>query len=612
MNKVKILAEEVANRIAAGEVIERPVSVVKELVENSIDAQSTKISIYIEAGGKQLIQIIDNGYGMSKDDALQCFERHATSKICTVTDIFQIRTLGFRGEALPSIASVSSLTMVTREKESETAMRVEFKGGQLRDFSQTSSNVGTNIVVRDLFSNVPARKKFLKSEPVEYKHILDYLHYQSVVHPEIHFRFYSNGLEKLNYPVVESREKRLADIFGSDFLKKDLLKLAVSKDQFSISGYIGGLEDEYEGLFDFRYIFVNGRFIRDKIIVHSIRSAYEPFIKKLRIFQQGKIPPYLIFIEIEPEKVDFNVHPAKLEVRFIDSGLVHSFVKSAITNRLLEYEDKKFEQIKIKLQNPQAANNFNSTDPKQFLTKTDKNRLRNLKEDAEHNEQTDFFRNTFVENQEMLIKLDSKQKTDWLFRPEEDIINPWQLHQSYIFVQIEEGLIIIDQHAAHERILYEKMIHRIHGAPPQTQQLLFPLVIDLPPYLAQTVSELISQNMEVFHKVGFSLKSFSGNSIVIDEIPAELKNWDGGEVFIEILKNLQDEFSVTEDFRDSMAKSIACKTAVKAGEKLSKKEMITLINDLFACEIPYFCPHGRPLIIKMTLFDFEKKFKRTT
>jgi DNA mismatch repair protein MutL len=610
MNRIKILSEEVANRIAAGEVIERPVSVVKELVENSIDAQADKISVYIEKGGKQLIQVIDNGIGMNKDDALQSFERHATSKIRTVTDIFQINTLGFRGEALPSIASISSLTLVTKEKESETATRVEFKGGQLRDFSQTSGNAGTNIVVRDLFKNVPARKKFLKSDQVEYKHILDYLHYQSIVHPEIHFRFYSNGQEKLNYPVVESSEKRLAAIFGSDFLKKDLLKVSVAKDQFSIQGFISSLEEEYEGLFDFRYLFVNGRFIKDKIILHSIRTAYEPFIKKLRIFQQGKIPPYILFLEVEPEKVDFNVHPAKLEVRFIDSGAVHTFVKTAITNRLLEYEDTKYQQIKAKLHNPQDTSNISQVEQKLFLSKTDKHRLKHLKEELQHQDESDFFQHEKKVDEPVISKTDFKQKTDWLFRPEEDIINPWQLHQTYIFVQIEEGLIVIDQHAAHERILYEKMIHRIHGAPPQRQQLLFPLVIDLPPYLAQSIADLISENMEIFHKVGFSLKSFSGNSIVIDEIPAELKNWNGGEVFIEILKNLQDEYSITEDFRDSMAKSISCKTAIKAGEKLSKKEMISLINDLFACEVPYFCPHGRPLIIKMTLFDFEKKFKR--
>ncbi|RLC49452.1 MAG: DNA mismatch repair protein MutL, partial [Candidatus Cloacimonadota bacterium] len=201
-------------------------------------------------------------------------------------------------------------------------------------------------------------------------------------------------------------------------------------------------------------------------------------------------------------------------------------------------------------------------------------------------------------------------KPEIYLKPEEEIINPWQLHQSYIFVQVEDGLLIIDQHAAHERIIYEKILHRIHGAPAQTQKLLFPIVIELPSYMTQTIPDLISENLDIFSKIGFSLKTFSGNSIVIDEIPAELSDWNGGDVFIEILKQLEEEFKETEDFRDSIAKSVSCKAAIKAGKRMTRKEMLALINDLFACEVPYFCPHGRPLIIKMTMTEFEKRFKR--
>ena len=220
------------------------------------------------------------------------------------------------------------------------------------------------------------------------------------------------------------------------------------------------------------------------------------------------------------------------------------------------------------------------------------------------------FKQKTTEDQVIEEKLAPKQKEMFL-RPEEEVINPWQLHQSYIFVQVEEGLMIIDQHAAHERIIYEKILHRIHGAPAQTQKLLFPIVIDLPPHLSTTIPELIEDNLEVFDKIGFSIKTFSGNSIVIDEIPVELEDWDGGDIFIEIIKQLEDELTETEDFRDSISKSVACKAAIKAGKKMGKKEMLALINDLFACEVPYFCPHGRPLIIKMPMIEFEKKFKRT-
>ncbi|MBN1326682.1 MAG: DNA mismatch repair endonuclease MutL [Candidatus Cloacimonetes bacterium] len=606
MGKIKILAEEVANRIAAGEVIERPASVVKELVENSIDAEATSIIVSIEQGGKKLIQTVDNGIGMSEDDALQCFERHATSKIRTVEDIFQIHSLGFRGEALPSIASVSQLTLITKDKNSDLASQIEFNSGRLTDFTKTSANQGTTIIVRNLFRNVPARKKFLKSDQVEFKHILNYLHYQSVLYPQIHFRLIVNGSEKLNYPVVSDRETRMLAIFGRNFLQKDLLKLDSGDRLPRLSGFLGGLEDEAESFLDYRYLYVNGRFIRDKVIMHSIRSAYDPFLKKNRKFQSGKLPPFILFLLVSPDQVDFNVHPAKMELRFTDPGAIHNFVKRNITERLLTYEENKFASARQKFAATLQEERPTSLEQAIYRKKSERH-FSSYKKEFEKLNQPDLF------NQPDPDELDQSQKNinrDLFLKAEEDVINPWQLHQSYIFVQIQEGLLIIDQHAAHERIIYEKILHRIHGAPAQTQRLLFPLVIDLPPYLNNIIPQLISENLEILNKIGFSIKTFSGDSIVIDEIPVEIENWDGGEVFIEILKKLEEEFSQTEDFRDSMSKSIACKAAVKAGRKMTRKEMLTLINDLFACEVPYYCPHGRPLIIKMTLTEFEKKFKR--
>ena len=611
MGKIKILSEEVANRIAAGEIIERPVSVVRELVENSIDAGATQIIITIEDGGKKLIQVIDNGCGMSEDDALQSFERHATSKIRTITDIFHISSLGFRGEALPSIASVSQLILITIEEGKDIASKVEFNSGRLSDFSKTSSNKGTTISVRKLFSNVPARKKFLKSTQVEFKHILNYIHYQSILFPNIHFRLISEGKEKLNYPSVQNKKMRMQAVFGSEFLKRNLIKVDTGNEQLKLEGYISGLEDESDGFADYKYLFVNNRFIKDKIILHSIRSAYDPFIKKLRIFQKGKLPPFILFLYVEPSQVDFNVHPAKLEIRFRDPGKVHNFVKTAINNVLLQYEEERFKQIKSKLSSSFQTGKTTKFESKIFKNKTDKKRFSQVKKEFQQIYQPDIFKEKTPEDKTLESKL-ILQRPDLFVRPEEEMINPWQLHQSYIFVQVEDGLMIIDQHAAHERIIYEKILHRIHGAPAQTQKLLFPIVIDLPPHLKNTIPELLSENLEIFNKIGFSIKTFSDNSIVIDEIPIELEDWDGGDIFIEIIKQLEDEFTETEDFRDSISKSVACKAAIKAGKKMSKKEMLALINDLFACEVPYFCPHGRPLIIKMTLHEFEMKFKRTS
>jgi DNA mismatch repair protein MutL len=643
-NRIKILSEEVANRIAAGEVIERPASVVKELVENSIDARSSKITVVLEKGGKELIQIIDNGIGMSENDALTAFERHATSKIRTVQDIFHINSLGFRGEALPSIASVSKMELITRRIEDDIASVVEFQGGKLKNVAKTSSNRGTTISVRKLFFNIPARRKFLKSDQVEFKHILKYIHYQAVLYPHIHFRLIANGKEKINYPVVDSLEKRLTALFGKDFFMFDKIEIGTKdeENEISLTGFISGLEENKESIDDIKYLFVNGRFIKDKIIIHAIKAAYEPFVKKMRITHSGNVLPYVLFLNLRPELIDLNVHPAKLEIRLRDPQLVHHFIKNTLSSALMKYEEQKFQQIQQKVAAKQAINinagieqRSEIESPKVSAMET---RLFNLKQPQEKpkfdrpkenivqpdlfssptlhstpepqidNVQADASGSHFAEKTHINTVSESAKRNH--LRTEEELINPWQLHQTYIFVQTQEGLLVIDQHAAHERILYEKMLHRIHGLPAPTQKLLFPIVIDLPPYLQLTIPELIESNIEIIEKIGFGLKNFSGSSIVIDEIPAELEDWDGGDVFVDILKQLQDEFEETEDFRDSIAKSVSCKAAIKAGQKLGKKEMVALINDLFACEVPYFCPHGRPLIIKMPLREFEKRFKR--
>jgi DNA mismatch repair protein MutL len=314
-------------------------------------------------------------------------------------------------------------------------------------------------------------------------------------------------------------------------------------------------------------------------------------------------------LKLQPEQVDFNVHPAKLELRFRDPGQVHAFVKNTLTEALLNYEENKYNEIKTKLRSGLKTSKSTSLENKIFTKKTDKKRFKEYKKEFSNLYQPDIFQKE-EDTAEFKQQNAPISKNEIFLRSEEEVINPWQLHQSYIFVQVQDGLIVIDQHAAHERIIYEKILHRIHGAPAQTQKLLFPIVINIPPYLQHTIPNLISGNMEIFQKIGFSIKTFSGNDIVIDEIPAELEDWDGGEVFIDIMKQLQEELEETEDFRDGISKSVACKAAIKAGKRLSKKEMLKLINDLFACKVPYFCPHGRPLIIKMTLEEFEKKFKR--
>lgn len=628
MNRIHILTEDVRNKIAAGEVIERPVSVIKELVENSIDAEATQITVAIENGGKDLIQVADNGLGMSEDDALLAFERHSTSKIRNADDIIHINTLGFRGEALPSIASVSRLTLMTREESSEVATQIDFSDGKLLGVSKTSANPGTSISVKGLFKSIPARRKFLRSEAAEMKHILKYFHYQSLLYPEVTFRLMVNGKEKLHYKQAKDIQERLADVFGSKFFEMDIIPVSQKVNELSLSGYIFGLEESKPGLVDEKYIFINGRYISDKTIYHSIRTAYAPFIAKTRVWAQGNTPPYILFINLPAELIDFNVHPAKLEVRFRDQQLVHSFVKNTITNALTTYEEQKFQSAKQKFHHASDLGKATYVEKEIYKSRVDIPRFSNYKKELGNLYQTDVFKTSEAEKptsipfvnpdktaeqsqEDIFPELpNDKISMPILVKNEEDYVNPWQLHNSYIFVQDEDGLVIIDQHAAHERIIYEKIVHRTKGAPAIRQKLVFPIVVDIPPYIKPLIHDQLEENITLVEKIGFKLKKFSGTSIVVEEIPAELDDWQGGKIFIEILNQLQDELEVNKDFRDSLAKSIACKAAIKAGQKLSKKEMLNLINDLFACQTPYFCPHGRPLIIKMTLQEFEKRFKR--
>lgn len=629
MGKINILTEDVRNKIAAGEVIERPASVVKELVENSIDAGADSITVIVENGGKDLIQVIDNGCGMDADDAMLCLESHATSKIRNVNDIVHIGSLGFRGEALPSIASVSHFTLITRSMDTDTATRIEINDGKLRDVQKTSANHGTTIAVRGLFKNLPARRKFLRTDTVELRHILKYFHYQAIIYPQLSFKLIADGKQKLSYIATNDRNQRMTDIFGSSFFADDVIEVSGIAQDYAVNGYIFGLEDRQGKLIDAQYVFINGRFINDKTVRHSIKSAYEPFILKSRDWMKGTTPPYILFIAVPPEQIDVNVSPTKSEVRFRENQRVHSLIFETLSRALKRYEEDKFASARSKFLTPAAKDSASSFERDIFVAKTDVPRFSEYKKEYGNLYQDDLFRaepspkptpipivNPELSDQPQIEIFDDLPNDSvsykLLIQNEEDYINPWQLHNTYIFVQIEDGLVIIDQHAAHERIIYEKLIHRTAGAPAVRQKLIIPIVIDIPPYIASEIKDLIDANLEVLEKTGFVLKKFSGDSIVIEEIPAELGDFQGGQVFLDILKQLEAELEINHDFRDSLAKSIACKAAIKANTRLTRKEMLALINDLFACRVPYFCPHGRPLIVKMTITDFEKKFKRIT
>ena len=678
MGKIRILSEDVANRIAAGEVIERPASVVKECVENSIDAGATEIVIKIVNGGRDLIQIVDNGHGMTEEDAFLAFERHATSKISSADDIIHISTMGFRGEALPSIASISQFHLITKTADSEVATEIHYSGGKLDTVQKTAAKTGTTITIKNIFYNVPARRKFLKSEQVEYKHILNYIHYQSVLFPHISFVLFNNHKEKLNYPATSSIENRMLDVFGTSFVKQKFSYFAKEATVIKIHGYLQDIEHlDQANVLEAHYIYVNNRFINDKSVYSAIKAAYEPFLKKYRFFDKGKLPNYILFIDINPEEIDVNVHPAKTEIRFRNNSAVFQFVKDAVYECLHERDTKRYEEAKQKITSLPLASPLTPTEQiitKNFFTIPD------TKHDVARYTYTDnlfpdispkqnkpmetpiFKQNDSSEQIPQKININDLEKnivtpnqainaapfvplnegedsstipSDTLTRGwdsvknttelntkfnhdqylvlktlKEDFIQLWQLHNTYIFIQVDDGFVAIDQHAAHERILYEKMLRNIDEKKPNKQKLVFPLVIDLPNYLSENIKNLIEENEETFNSLGFTIKSFSGNSVVIDEIPSEIEYWDGGDIFVEILKQLEDELKETKDFRIASAASLACKASIKAGKKLTKKEMHELVTELFTCEFPFQCPHGRPLIIKVKLADIEKMFKR--
>ena len=480
MKRINILSEDVRNKIAAGEVIERPASVVKELVENSLDAGASSIIVVIENGGKDLIRVLDNGCGMSGDDALLAFERHATSKIKTVEDIIHIDSLGFRGEALPSIASVSQLSLVTRSEADDMATIVEYQSGKLTNVTKTSANPGTAITVKGLFKSLPARRKFLRTPAVEMRYILKYIHYQAILYPAVSFKLISDGREKFAYVGTEDRNVRMSEVFGSAFFSDDIISVAGSNNGYEVSGYIFGLEDRSDKLIDAQYTFINGRFINDKTVKHSIKAAYEPFILKTRAWQKGSTPPYILFISVPPEQIDVNVHPAKHEVRFRENNIVHALIFETITRALRRYEEDKFASARLKYQAFTPASPATNLERDIFVKNVEIPKYSEYKKELNNMYQDDLFRGApqpkaapipiynpekaSVEAPEIFDDLPNDNLSySILLKNEEDYINPWQLHNTYIFVQVEDGLVIIDQHAAHERIIYEKLeIGRAH------------------------------------------------------------------------------------------------------------------------------------------------------
>jgi DNA mismatch repair protein MutL len=616
MTKIRVLADHVANQIAAGEVVERPASVAKELVENSIDAGATHITIEIEAGGRRLLKVSDDGEGMVRDDAILAFERHATSKIRVSDDLIAIGTLGFRGEALASIASVANVELTTCTEGATAGTRVAIDGGRMRDVKDAAHPRGTTIVVRDLFFNVPARRKFLRAEATETFHLTNLVTHYALAHPEIAFVFVNNGREAIRAVPAKDLRERAYQIFGEEFLE-NLLAVDGGDPQIArVTGFVSAPRDRRTSR-DSQYLFVNRRFVRDRMIGRSLSEGYRS------ILPHGVYPAALLFIETPLEEVDVNVHPAKTEVRFRRQAAVADTVREAVRDALASsgyvQPEAQIPQISeppreiIEIPQAQtAAAAVSSTPSPSPLSPQPRIEFAPLPSGDEiARDIEEMIRVTSVKSPAPLPPLNSAERLVREVSPESlstNIRPLGQLEESFIIATDDEGLLLIDQHVAHERVLFDKYRTLESERRVESQQLLVPETFDLTPAQAAVFDQLVPE-LEVY---GFELMRLSGRTVAIRAVPADLPAGEARNMLFELLETLDAEkkSSARETLRDEIAASLACHAAIKVNMPLAPEKMRWLIDRLLQTSSPTTCPHGRPVILRLTMKDILKGFHR--
>jgi DNA mismatch repair protein MutL len=589
MQKIKILSESLASKIAAGEVVQRPASVVKELVENSIDSGASKITIIIKEGGKTFIQIIDDGCGMSEEDAAIAFQRHATSKISNLDDLENIRTLGFRGEALASIAAVSQVELITRTADEDLATKIRIEGIEIKETTKTSYERGTSVTVKNLFFNTPARRNFLKNNTTEFKHVFDVVVRVALSNPDTAIKFIS-GEESVFNLQASSIEDRVRDIFG-DKAGNSLIPVESQGGYISANGFVSKPDFSRKTRVD-QFLFMNGRYIVSRNLNYAVHQAYENLLEK------GNFPFFILYITLDPQKVDVNVHPSKMEVKFQDERSVYHVISAAVRDAL-------------------AANNL--VPSIQIQSGTDEvSRLgwqSNFKHTHSSYEQVDrrtgeIFQAPNIAGlpfQEVdFTDSANRQKTQ---EPENlaDKQNYFQIHNQYVIIPIEDAVMIIDQHAAHERILYERTVANFNNSNTQSQQLLFPYTLEFSAGDAALVQQLIL-NLEI---LGFQLKIFGKSTVILEGVPTDVRPGHEETILQELVDLYKEnEHELKLEPRDNLAKSFACRAAIKFGEPLNQSEMRALVDQLFKTQMPYVCPHGRPAVVKLSLSELGKRFGR--
>ena len=611
---IQLLPDSIANQIAAGEVIQRPASVVKELMENSIDAGSTSIKLIVKDAGKTLIQVIDNGCGMSETDARMAFERHATSKIREANDLFEIRTMGFRGEAMASIAAIAQVEMRTRQAKNELGTRITVEASEVKSHEPCQCVVGTTTSVKNLFYNVPVRRNFLKSNTVEMRYIIDEFPRIALAHSDVFFSLHHNGKEVLHLPSGNLRQ-RVVGILGKNYNQK-LVPIDEETDVVRIIGYVGKPEFARKKRGD-QYFFVNTRFIKSGYLHHAVMGAFEELLPK------GTHPLYVIFIEIDPSKIDINVHPTKQEIKFDDERLIYNYLRVAVRHALgqynvspvLDFDQETFmtRQAQMEAQQQKAANQpskgskiadyagGNMTSPREKSNLKNWQKLYEGIEAFDPPAPTENIDDTQTEavTIESSIEMDDADGTFSKLTKQ-----PYQVHQRYIISSIKSGFMLIDQQAAHERILYEKYLHTLNEGANATQHQLFAKTMNLSAADAIILKEILPQ----VNQLGFDVQEFGNETFVIHGAPPEIKS-GAEEQSIEILiEQYRENVELKLDIRENVARSMARSASIKHGQSLTPLEMQSIIDELFACEIPYQSPRGTNCFMTFDLEELAKQF----
>ncbi len=610
MSKIHILPEHLANQIAAGEVIERPASVVKELLENSLDAGADRIDIEIEGGGTRLIRIIDNGEGMDEDDVLLSLERHGTSKIQNEEDLTEINSLGFRGEAIPSIGSVSKMVITSRRFDRDLGTQATINYGKLLKVHEAGCSVGTKVEISNLFGNTPARKKFLRTTRTELGHIDEVVKNYAYARPEITFSLTINGKRTLYFDSNLSLEQRFAKTvrYEGSFIKVN--KVSLNRDS-SVSGFLIPPEHLLNGPSRMRF-FVNGRAVKDRMMSHAVLEGLRGFLMK------GKHPAGLIHLSIPPSEVDVNVHPAKHEVRFRNSRDIHYLLADAVRSAMAEQQQTLHHQIFAQPKERESIPEKDHGETDKLYTELPAASL----SDLSNKENTQKPIPTTIYTSEPPLQFKSKKTVEksWDQRlpkpPSMKVREPaghglqiiGQFEDLYIFCKNSEGLVVIDQHAAHERLLFEKLRKQFENRSVSSQQLLFPETVELTLFQSQ----LVEKHEEELHHMGFNLREFGGSSYVISAVPALMGKVQPGELLINVLEQFGSERSdAGEDIIDKILSTMACRAAVKGGTSLSPQEIEALLNDMEEADLFSHCPHGRPVLKQFSIQDIHKWFHRT-